>query len=1004
MGKQIKSTALTLDGSSMGAAPVGPAGTVRLRPKSDSSALEVSYNGAAYVTLSAGVGGSTPRLDQVLDPGANKSFAMTTYTLGFDFSTATSTVHSWKVSVATVPSLIVGGTGQVGVGELNPSWDLSVSNRLRVGSPGVQDRQLFYESLSSESILYLYRYATDATPAKLIFQRARGTFSSPTALANLALDEIGSIYFWGYTGGTYDGPVISGSYTASIYTLKIRATAASSAGLTLDTTGVKIGGMSSNGVLYNDTSGYVASVGYTTSRFLKSSSVSSSFPPSWGVVNLASSAGDISGILPIANGGTGTSTAPTSGKLLIGNAAGGYTVANLTQSGAAVVTSGDGTIDVFAPASGALPSGGLNYIQYYASSVLLGGINPSVAGGVLVAPSIGGLASFVTTFVDGIRLTFNPNGTTPGLNVGSHSMVGNPSSPVNGDIYYNGTANKFKAYENGTWVDMIGGTAGTIPVSQGGTGTTTAPTSGQLLIGNAGGGYTVAALTYSGGAIVTTGSGTIDIYAPNPALPQGGTNYIQYYATSSTFGGINPSTAGGVFVAPSAGGLASFVTTFVDGVRLTFNPNGTNSGLNVGAHSIVGNPSSPVNGDIYYNSTSNKFKAYENSAWVDLIGAGGSMTVAGSGTELQYRSSGTALAALAGSSVSSASLTLSGDVTFERTGATYSGGFSTIIFNRENAGTSVVGNGEAVGGFTFNGRLAGGMTQLASISSYWETAGNGVLRLAARAGANARLEVSDSGSTANSVSMIATGGSHSIKIQENGTTITFTSSATATVTSMLAMTQNSSGTPATGFGQRTAYYLESSTTNDQIVGAQDVRWQVATHASRSAVMTFRTAHKAQSATYERMVLGGYKDMTDNSLADLFTVTFAAADQVAAGGEVHLLFVVKQVAGTVATQIYRRMITFIIGHNGATNTSMFNAREVTQAQASAASTGSITSITHAINSDSAVALATAIPTNPNVIATNVITYKMLVDSSLTTISQLSCFYHIIYSGELDITLS
>ncbi len=60
--------------------------------------------------------------------------------------------------------------------------------------------------------------------------------------------------------------------------------------------------------------------------------------------------------------------------------------------------------------------------------------------------------------------------------------------------------------------------------------------------------------------------------------------------------------------------------TFPDGIRQTFNPDGTNSGLNVGA--FAGDPSSPSNGDIHYNSTGNTLRAYINGAWVSL-GAGG---------------------------------------------------------------------------------------------------------------------------------------------------------------------------------------------------------------------------------------------------------------------------------------------------------------------------------------------------------------------------------------------
>jgi hypothetical protein len=58
-----------------------------------------------------------------------------------------------------------------------------------------------------------------------------------------------------------------------------------------------------------------------------------------------------------------------------------------------------------------------------------------------------------------------------------------------------------------------------------------------------------------------------------------------------------------------------------DGITQIFNPNGTNAGLNVGGHTA--DPSTGVNGDVYYNSTSNKFRCYENGSWVNCIGAGG---------------------------------------------------------------------------------------------------------------------------------------------------------------------------------------------------------------------------------------------------------------------------------------------------------------------------------------------------------------------------------------------
>jgi hypothetical protein len=76
--------------------------------------------------------------------------------------------------------------------------------------------------------------------------------------------------------------------------------------------------------------------------------------------------------------------------------------------------------------------------------------------------------------------------------------------------------------------------------------------------------------------------------------------------------------------------------TFPDGTRQIFNPNGTNAGLNVGAHTT--DPSSPTNGDLIYNSTGNTLRAYINGAWVSL-GAGGGGTPGGSDTQVQFNDS-----------------------------------------------------------------------------------------------------------------------------------------------------------------------------------------------------------------------------------------------------------------------------------------------------------------------------------------------------------------------------
>ena len=73
--------------------------------------------------------------------------------------------------------------------------------------------------------------------------------------------------------------------------------------------------------------------------------------------------------------------------------------------------------------------------------------------------------------------------------------------------------------------------------------------------------------------------------------------------------------------AASVGVTSGFLYT--DGIKQTFNPNGTNAGINVGAHTA--NPSSPAEGDIYFNSTGGvkEFRGYDGTAWVDLGQSGG---------------------------------------------------------------------------------------------------------------------------------------------------------------------------------------------------------------------------------------------------------------------------------------------------------------------------------------------------------------------------------------------
>ncbi|MBX9920487.1 MAG: hypothetical protein K2Y33_11790, partial [Mycolicibacterium frederiksbergense] len=81
--------------------------------------------------------------------------------------------------------------------------------------------------------------------------------------------------------------------------------------------------------------------------------------------------------------------------------------------------------------------------------------SPTLTTPTIATPTFSGTAP---TLADGVTWTFNPNGTSSGLNVGS--QAGALGTPNNGDVYYDSTANKFRCRENGSTVDCISTGAG----------------------------------------------------------------------------------------------------------------------------------------------------------------------------------------------------------------------------------------------------------------------------------------------------------------------------------------------------------------------------------------------------------------------------------------------------------------------------------------------------------------------------------------------------------------
>lgn len=122
----------------------------------------------------------------------------------------------------------------------------------------------------------------------------------------------------------------------------------------------------------------------------------------------------------------------------------------------------------------------------------------------LTTPTISGAISFP----DDVRQTFNPGTTNAGLNVGS--LAGDPSTPANGDLWYDSTANELTARINGANVALGSGGGGGITI---GTTTITSGTNTRLPYNNAGVYGEISGFT-SDGTNVTAGSGNLRATLP----------------------------------------------------------------------------------------------------------------------------------------------------------------------------------------------------------------------------------------------------------------------------------------------------------------------------------------------------------------------------------------------------------------------------------------------------------------------------------------------------------
>ena len=223
-----------------------------------------------------------------------------------------------------------------------------------------------------------------------------------------------------------------------------------------------------------------------------------------------------SGTLPPAAGGTGVTTTPSNGQLLIGNGS-NYTVATLGTSTGISTTTGSGTLTInntgvtsavagtgigVSGATGAVTISNTGVTSFTSSSGL--STNTSATGAVSVTNT------GVTSAVAGTGISVSGStGAVTITNAGVTSITGT-ASQITASASTGGVTLSLPSTINVNTSGNAANVTGIVAYANGGTGLSSTPANGQLDIGN-GSGFTRSTLTAGTAIGISNGAGSITI-------------------------------------------------------------------------------------------------------------------------------------------------------------------------------------------------------------------------------------------------------------------------------------------------------------------------------------------------------------------------------------------------------------------------------------------------------------------------------------------------------------